>query len=213
VLLQLAAVDNRPASLRKLKKERSREAIVAAAYRLFAEQGFDQTTVDEIARVAEVSQRTFFRYFGTKHDVVFADRARRIARFRELLATQRAQRAPVETVFLALVELARECQANRDALLREYRIVETHPLLAAKDAELDFGYELAVAETLAGRPRGGGGKLPRRARILAGAIFGAVRATLADWFQGGCRGDLVAMGRQTQAYLESGVRAASAEEP
>jgi len=198
----------RPASLRKLKKERTREAIVAAVFALFSERGFAGVTVDEIARLAEVSQRTFFRYFGAKQDVVLAGHARRIGRFRALLTERRAGRAPVDAVFQALGDLARDYQADREALLREFLIVRADPTLVARDVELDFEYERALAEVLAGHAPGAGGRLPRRARVLAGAIFGAVRATLADWFLGGCRGDLVAMGRQTMAWLEAGVHAA-----
>jgi AcrR family transcriptional regulator len=56
--------------LRARKQERQREEIVAAGMSLFAERGFDDITVDEIADAAEVSRRTLFRYFGTKGDIV-----------------------------------------------------------------------------------------------------------------------------------------------
>jgi AcrR family transcriptional regulator len=56
--------------LRERKQERQRAELVAVGMRLFAEQGFDATTVDEVAEAAEVSRRTLFRYFGTKGDIV-----------------------------------------------------------------------------------------------------------------------------------------------
>jgi AcrR family transcriptional regulator len=58
---------------------RSRQAayaeITSVAMRLFLEQGFDQTTIDQIAQSAGISRRSFFRYFGTKEDIVLGDLA------------------------------------------------------------------------------------------------------------------------------------------
>jgi AcrR family transcriptional regulator len=66
--------ERRPAGLRERKKAKTRVAIQAAALELFERHGYDATTVDEIAELAEVSQSTFFRYFPTKEDVVLHDR-------------------------------------------------------------------------------------------------------------------------------------------
>ncbi len=60
--------------LRERKKAKTRAAIQAAALHLFERQGYQATTVDQIAEMSEVSQSTFFRYFPTKEDVVLHDR-------------------------------------------------------------------------------------------------------------------------------------------
>src|SRR5699024_494178 len=59
--------------LRGLRKQRTRARLRTAAMALFSEQGYDRTTVDQIARAAEVSHTTFFRYFQTKEQMVVSD--------------------------------------------------------------------------------------------------------------------------------------------
>ena len=65
--------------LRERKKQRCREAIVEAAFELFAERGFDGTTIADIADAAEIAPRTFFSYFPSKDDVVFHDSEANVA--------------------------------------------------------------------------------------------------------------------------------------
>src|SRR5690242_4622205 len=59
--------------LRERKKEKTRRTIQEHALRLFAEQGYDATTIEQIAEAAEVSPSTLFRYFPTKEDIVVQD--------------------------------------------------------------------------------------------------------------------------------------------
>jgi AcrR family transcriptional regulator len=58
---------------RERKKSETREALRASAHRLFAEKGFAQTTIDDITAAADVSRRTFFRYYSSKDELLRAD--------------------------------------------------------------------------------------------------------------------------------------------
>src|ERR1700712_118149 len=86
--------------LRERKKRATREAIAAAARRLFAERGFDAVTVAEVAEAADVSEKTVFNHFATKEDLAFAGREERLARLLTGLA-KRPAGASVLDVFRA----------------------------------------------------------------------------------------------------------------
>jgi AcrR family transcriptional regulator len=79
-------MDSGEVGLRERKKRRTRQALAEAALRLFAERGYERTTVADIAAAAEVSTRTFFAYFPTREDVVFADTDERLDAMRQALA-------------------------------------------------------------------------------------------------------------------------------
>jgi AcrR family transcriptional regulator len=87
-----------PDGLRERKKQRTREQIVAAAMRLFAERGYHATTIADIAAAADVAPRTFFAYFPSKEAVVFHNLDRDL----DALAGALRDRLPGETAFDAL---------------------------------------------------------------------------------------------------------------
>jgi AcrR family transcriptional regulator len=194
-------MENKSGSLRERKKEKTRETLIEVANRLFVERGFEKTTVDDIVGVADISQRTFFRYFPTKEAVVFSKHPMRIVEFRSLLARHRKTETPINAVKKTLIDFAEDYEKNKSQLLREWRIVVASPILIARDVELDFEFERAIAEVLA-EESGPDSAAGRDARILAGSIFGAVRATMQEWFVGECRTSLIELGRRTLDMLD-----------
>jgi AcrR family transcriptional regulator len=95
--------DGRP-GLRERKKQRTRQAIATAALRLFAERGYEETTIADIAAAADVSPRTFFSYFPSKEDVVFAEIDDRLAEVAERLRRTPGE-TPMETIRRSIVDV------------------------------------------------------------------------------------------------------------
>jgi AcrR family transcriptional regulator len=91
-------------SLRERKKARLRVDMTRAAVELFKQQGFEATTVEQIVARVDASPRTFFRYFGTKEDVLFGDTPDRLARLRERLDGAGDEEPPIELIKETLIE-------------------------------------------------------------------------------------------------------------
>lgn len=183
-------------TLRERKKLRTRDALAAAALRLARERGFDGVTIDRIAADADVARRTFFRYFATKEAALFPDYARRLDLFRGSLRDGSPGESPFARVERAFLALAVVYMREREEIVAQQRVVDASPALIAHERMLDREFERAVADAL--EPGGrAAARAGRRARILAGATMGAVRATLREWFDAAGRPDLVALGRET----------------
>jgi AcrR family transcriptional regulator len=193
-------------TLRERKKAQTRDGLAEAALRLFADRGFEKVTVDEIAAAADVSRRTYFRYFSTKEAVVFPDRERRLLRFGEMLADRPHGEEPFESVRLALMALARDYEKNRARVLLQQRIVEESAAVRAYDAELDRQWERTMAASLGDVDRAPAADR-RRARLGAGALMGAIRAILNEWYAGAGRGDLKTLGQEAFDLLTYGMNA------
>lgn len=100
--------------LRERKRQQTRQALISAAMRLFAEKGYDQTTVAEIAAAADVSTKTFFNHFASKDEVLFPHLSGRI----DAAVTIIDHRAPGENVADVLVRAVEHMLASavRDEL-------------------------------------------------------------------------------------------------
>ena len=178
--------------LRERKKIKTKELLIQVATRLFLEKGFEATTIDEIVDQADVSQRTFFRYFTTKESIVFWNHDHRREALGQHLANGHDANHPFDRLKRALLTISKEYQEQKDQLLDEYRIVTSSKELISSDMELDIEFEKIISTSLqswTGKPF----LSKRRADIVAGALLGASRAILGEWFEGGCRQKLSSM--------------------
>src|SRR5918999_907702 len=92
--------------LRERKKLEAREAFLQAARTLFQRQGFEATTVRQIATEAQMSTRTFFRYFGGKDDIIYAEAEQRISELRGRLRPMAGQGSDFEALSRVIVDFA-----------------------------------------------------------------------------------------------------------
>ncbi|WDG18837.1 TetR/AcrR family transcriptional regulator [Microbacterium sp. Clip185] len=124
----------------------ARDDVVAAALDLFARQGFEATSVDQIAQAAGISRSTFFRQFGGKDDVVFADHELLLDKLRTYLA--RPHENPWEAVCEASMQVYRHFAADPELARRRYTVVRDVPALRDREIVTVFRYERLFDEYL-----------------------------------------------------------------
>ncbi|GAB3386538.1 TetR family transcriptional regulator [Humibacter soli] len=176
VAVSAGGADARP-GLRERKKARTRASIQSHALRLFTEQGYDATTIDQIIDAAEVSESTFFRYFPTKESVVLFDDydplivAAYYAQPAELGAVT-AMRMALKEFFASLSEQQREDQRERLALVAG--------VPALRGAMLDQLAQAMEVLSVAIAERAGRAADDFAVRTVSGALIGAMLAVLVE---------------------------------
>ena len=159
------------AGLRERKKARTRASLREHALRLFREQGYQATTVEQIAAAAEVSPSTFFRYFPTKEDVVLQDDMD--IRMMEAFARQPRELTPIAAVRGAMLETWKSFSPVEWEQLREGgRLSMEVPEIRARSMNEFARLIDAFAEAIAGRTGRRPDDLP--VRVLAGAVIGVM---------------------------------------
>jgi AcrR family transcriptional regulator len=176
----LGRAPGQPSGLRERKKARTRATIRAEALRLFREQGYHATTVEQIAAAAEVSPSTFFRYFPTKEDVVLQDDM-------EPLLAEAIEHQPPELGVVAAVRASLRTVISNldkeqwDRIRQQAELSMTTPEVRARAMD-DFARTLGVMAEVVAR-RTGLSPDDLRVRTAAGAIFGAILSATAPWDQ------------------------------
>lgn len=154
----------------------ARGRLEKAALELYAERGYDNVTVAEIAERAGLTERTFFRYFADKREVLFSGSGG----LSEAVAARVAQAAdslpPIEVAVEALAEAAVFLQERREYARRRQAVIATSPELR----ERELIKLAAMASTLAGA-LSGRGVAESTARLAAEAAVAAFKTAFARW--------------------------------
>jgi AcrR family transcriptional regulator len=166
--------------LRERKKEQTRQLIASTARRLFSERGFDAVTVAEIARAADVAEKTVFNYFPTKEDLFYS----RLEAFEEELLEAVRERAPGESAiaaFRTFIMRQRGVFDLRDEEATEQlrtitRVITGSPGLLAREREVMARYTDALAALLAEQTGAGAGSV--EPRVVAAALIGIHRSLI-----------------------------------
>jgi AcrR family transcriptional regulator len=143
----MSSLDTPPAKpgLRERKKQRTRDAIARAGLRLFAERGYDETTLAEIAEAADVAPRTIFAHFENKEDILFSGDGGVLSELKRRLDERPAGTTTVDALreFVACMK-----SPDEDDKLRK-KVIMANPALQMKMRARHAQLEPMLAESIA----------------------------------------------------------------
>lgn len=207
--------------LRERKKEQTRQLIAETARRLFVERGFDGVSVVEIARAADVAEKTVYNYYPTKEDLVYSG----LEAFEERLLAAIRERRPGQSALAALTEFMEATygvlaeRAATGELKRITRMITESPALLAREQQVFARYTASLAVLLAAET--GVEADDVQPWVAANALMGVHRAVL-DYARrrtlAGARGvrlarEIDAQTKQALATLARGLEDYAAKEP
>ncbi|MCO5992723.1 acyl-CoA-like ligand-binding transcription factor [Actinoallomurus rhizosphaericola] len=187
--------------LRERKKLKTRRSIQEHALRLFQDQGYDATTVEQIAEAAEVSPSTFFRYFPTKEDTVLTDEYDPF--ILEAFRAQPPELSPAEALRNVLHDLIGDMLASdRQRILDRSRLMLAVPALRARQWEQTRETQDRIVEALAdrlGRPAG-----DFELRAFGAAVIAVWETAILAWVEDDGEDDILELLDRGLDYLTAG---------
>jgi AcrR family transcriptional regulator len=169
--------------LRARKRHQTRERLTRAAMALFLDRGFEATTLDDIAAAADISRRSFFHYFASKEDVVFAWQEESTAALIAAVAARPANESMLAAAENAIAAMIRQIEPGEAIAMA--RLKRDNPALQARDQVKYEKLERALAEALSRRAGHKTQKL--EARLVAMIATGAMRIGGEFWAAEGAR--------------------------
>lgn len=189
-------------SLSARKRRATRDRISTTAARLVASDGLAETTVEQIASIAEVGRATFFRYFSSKEDAVAEGLTKHwLDSIAEAVARQPTDLSAEEAVLAAFTELGDGFDDISGQVRELAELTRSSPALSAWTLQIYLRYETAIAELVAPR-LGDAAPDDPRPRLIGALAMASVRIALDDWLRHG--GSLPARVRAALGSLSVG---------
>jgi AcrR family transcriptional regulator len=196
--------------MRDRKKRQTREAIEAAAWRLFARKGFDHTTVEDISAAADIAPRTFFRYFETKDAVLFGSWREDLAEFAALLDARPSDEPPLTALAGALLAILDRLEADAPANAQRSRIARASRQVSDYKREVILPAWADTMSSALARRLDVDPTTDLRPTLYAGVAVAALDAASSVWSASGGVQSLYALLTAAFAELEGSAHAASA---
>ncbi|GHC85619.1 hypothetical protein GCM10007079_28690 [Nocardiopsis terrae] len=173
-------------SLRERKKQRTLEELAAAAARLFAEQGFEATTLEEVVAAAEVSKRTFFRYYGSKEAVALAPEGQLWERYVAEVAERPLGGTVLDSLRSALLDTVTRMPLGWEERFYACRRLAAHsPTPALRDHTVVASFHVQAELTgILERRLGTSSEADVRLRLLGEFALSAWRCGAKEWVMG-----------------------------
>ncbi|MFJ5729559.1 TetR/AcrR family transcriptional regulator [Streptomyces paradoxus] len=194
----------RPLGLRERKKIKTRHSIRQATYALIRQQGYESTTVEQIAERAEVSPSTVFRYFPTKEDIVLTDEYDPV--IEDLLRERPADEPVLESLRWAIRKAMTQALADnpdfgRDEMMLRVRLMAEVPAVRSRLLESMSVTGRLLCRALAERT--GRDENDLEVRVYAMGLMGALLEATLYWAEGDFRQDLPELLERTLAAFRN----------
>ena len=187
--------------LRERNRRATLQRIADVGMELFLANGFDATTLDEIAAAAGISRRTFFYYFRSKDDILLAHIAGDDDALRASIRDHTSAGEPIDVVREALLEMSARFQTSRTVAIS--RLIRESEVLSSRKHRNDLHREQVVYETLCelwpGKDR------RDRLRLVAMAASGALRIAVDAWLEQGGKRQLTKYVQDAFANLKAAI--------
>lgn len=163
-------------SLREQHKAATSARIAAAALDLFSATGFARVTVGEVAAAAGVGERTLYRYFADKDDLLFGEDEQMRTALRSAIEQQPDGQSPFTVLRGASAAVARTLEDRRDEVVRRATVIAASPALTARERAKHVAWEAVLAQGLSRR-----GVDPSEAALLGRLAVLCYDEAMARW--------------------------------